>query len=256
MKLRPPASYIAVRAMRSLACALLLLVSAVSCVEQGPPGGGEGAKPATDSAVAEAAQPGAGPVPRATQLPGGLVAVLAARPDPGLAATAEPPGRATAHWGESGRNVDGKLPWRPLVHDGIHARDSGAIGILREPQSALRGLPRTISGDFIDWAAALRDGAIRLRARVSGQGQMEVLDRDILLFDTKNMPIVTFPHRTHTEWLACGNCHDWLFKAERGANDISMSEIAGGRACGLCHGKVAFPATECFRRHNGPRPKG
>jgi hypothetical protein len=71
MKLRPPASYIAVRAMRSLACALLLLVSAVSCVEQGPPGGGEGAKPATDSAVAEAAQPGAGPVPRATQLPGG-----------------------------------------------------------------------------------------------------------------------------------------------------------------------------------------
>jgi hypothetical protein len=28
-----------------------------------------------------------------------------------------------------------------LVHDGIHARDSGAIGILQESQSALRGLP-------------------------------------------------------------------------------------------------------------------
>ena len=85
---------------------------------------------------------------------------------------------------------------------------------------------------------------------------MEVLDQDILLADTKNMPVVTFPHRTHTEWLSCRNCHDWLFKAQHGANDISMSEIARGRACGLCHGKVAFPATECFRCHNGPRPKG
>jgi c(7)-type cytochrome triheme protein len=194
--------------------------------------------------------------PLAQSLPGGLEPAPAARPDPKLTIDAQPPGRATARWGSSGRDIEGDSPWRSLAYDGIHERGSDAIGLLQEPRSALRGLPRASSGNFVDWVAALRDGSIRPRARAGGQGRMEVLDQDILLADTKNMPVVTFPHRTHTEWLSCRNCHDWLFKAKHGANDISMSEIARGRACGLCHGKVAFPATECFRCHNGPRPKG
>ena len=189
-------------------------------------------------------------------LAAGLEPAPDARPDPELALAAEPPGRVTARWGSSGRDIDAKSPWRSLAHDGIHERGSDAIGVLQEPRSALRGLPRANSGDFIDWAAALRIGAIRPRARTGGQGRMEVLDLDILLADTRNMPVVTFPHRTHTEWLACRNCHNWLFRARRGANDISMTDIARGRACGLCHGKVAFPATECFRCHDGPRPTG
>jgi c(7)-type cytochrome triheme protein len=189
-------------------------------------------------------------------IPGALEPALDARADPELARDASPPGNATIRWGNTGRNVDGKSPWRSLAHDGIHDREGDAIGVLQEPRSALRGLPRGRSGNYIDWAGALKEGAIRPRARAGRQGQMEVLDLDILLADTKNMPTVTFPHRTHTEWLSCKNCHDWLFKPQKGANDISMTDIARGRACGLCHGKVAFPATDCFRCHNGPRPGG
>lgn len=194
--------------------------------------------------------------PAVTPIGAGLEAAPNVRPDPELSIDAQPPGGATARWGNSGRDVGGKSPWRSLASDGIHERGGDAIGVLQEPRLALRGLPRARSGNFIDWAAALNDGVIRPRARVGSQGQMEVLDLDILLVDTKNMPVVTFPHRTHTEWLSCKNCHDWLFKAQRGANDISMTNIARGRDCGLCHGKVAFPPTDCFRCHNGPRPQG
>jgi len=205
---------------------------------------------ATDDAIAGAGAAKAGPIP------GGLEPAPDVRPDPQLAIVAKPPGKATASWGSSGPDVGGKSPWRSLAYDGIHERGADAIGLLQEPRSALRSLPRGRSGNLIDWAAALNQGVIRPRARVGSQGQMEVLDLDIVLADTKNMPVVTFPHRTHTEWLSCKNCHDWLFKAQKGANNISMTDIARGRACGLCHGKVAFPAVDCFRCHNGPRPQG
>jgi len=210
---------------------------------------------APDEAVSNDATANPGGV-NVEPIPGALEPASDARSDPELAIGANPPGNATARWGSSGRDVDGKSPWRSLAHDGIHEREGDAIGLLQEPRSALSGLPRGRSGNYIDWAAALNGGAIRPRARAGGPGQMEVLDLDILLADTKNMPTVTFPHRTHTEWLSCKNCHDWLFKPEKGANDISMTDIARGRACGLCHGKVAFPATDCFRCHNGPRPGG
>jgi len=229
-------------AARVISAIGLALGLVVACAQQ-PPG------PAAPEATAvKPAEPVVAP------LGAGLEPAPDVRSDPELALDAEPPGQATARWGSSGRDIDAKSPWRSLAHDGIHERDGDAIGLLQEPRAALRGLPRANSGNFIDWAAALRTGAIRPRARAGGQGQMEVLDLDILMTDTKGMPVVRFPHRTHTEWLGCRNCHDWLFKAQRGANDISMREIARGRACGLCHGKVAFPLTECFRCHDGPRP--
>ncbi|MFQ5566274.1 MAG: c(7)-type cytochrome triheme domain-containing protein [Paracoccaceae bacterium] len=252
----------AVRGLPAIGLALGLAVACSQPVPDTPEATGAGA--ATDRADIATAPGTATPGETAgaatgesdAALAGGLEPAPDVQSDPALAIDAPPPGRATARWGRSGRDIDGKSPWRSLAYDGIHQRDSDAIGVLQEPRSALRGLPRANSGNFIDWAAALRDGLIRPRARTGGQGQMEVLDLDIVLADTKNMPVVTFPHRTHTEWLSCRNCHDWLFKAQLGANDISMTDIARGRACGLCHGKVAFPATECFRCHDGPRPTG
>ena len=213
-----------------------------------PPTDGTG----TPSTVPEKTDPAVAATPEPA-MPGGLEVARGTTSDPNLAAEA-PSGRATARWGERGPSTEGSSPWRGLAYDGIH--DGDAISILQEPRSALRSLPREGAGNYVDWVAALRTGAIRPRARVGGQGSMETLDQDILMTDTKNMPYVTFPHLAHTEWLSCRNCHDWLFKAQIGANDFSMTDIARGRACGLCHGKVAFPATECFRCHDGPRPGG
>lgn len=175
-------------------------------------------------------------------------------PDAELAQSALP-GKAEAYWARSGQNVDAKTPWRSIGGDGIHDRTSGIVGVLQEPRRAFRGFPRANSGNYVDWAAALREGIIKPRTQIGRGGKMEHLDRDVLMVDTKQMPIVIFPHKTHTEWLACRNCHDWLFKTEVGANDISMASIVKGRQCGVCHGRVAFPPSECFRCHSGPRPK-
>jgi c(7)-type cytochrome triheme protein len=248
-----------VRSLRLLVTVALTFGLAVACaeppVEEPVAAESSAAESGTSSAVPEETTTGSSGTLESPG-PGGFEAAPEVQSDADLAIDAEPPGVATVRWGDSRRDADGKSPWNSLAYDGIHARDSDAIGLLQEPRTALRALPRAISGNFVDWVEALRSGSIRPRARRGGQGQMEILDQDILLVDTKNMPVVTFPHRAHTEWLGCRNCHDWLFKAERGANQISMSDIARGRSCGLCHGKVAFPATECFRCHDGPRPKG
>jgi c(7)-type cytochrome triheme protein len=80
-----------------------------------------------------------------------------------------------------------------------------------------------------------------------------VLDQDILLNLKGGTPIVRFPHLQHTLWLDCSNCHDKIFKQQTGATKISMQKILQGEQCGVCHGAVAFPLTECTRCHSVPR---
>lgn len=263
------------RAFRPGLVTLVLLAAGSSCSEPAPSGPETGVAetahvapeadtgPQAGDAMAQQAEPPetvGGVLPEETTVTQpvtapGLVSVVPADPNPELALDAEAPGRATARWGK-GPEVDSASPWRSVAGDGIHERENEAIGLLQNPRSAMRELPRANSGNYVDWVAAVREGSIRPRARVGSQGAMEVLDLDVRFSDTKGMPYVTFPHAAHTEWLSCGNCHDWLFKKLSGSADISMADIARGRACGMCHGKVAFPATECFRCHNGPRPKG
>jgi c(7)-type cytochrome triheme protein len=67
------------------------------------------------------------------------------------------------------------------------------------------------------------------------------------------LPLVLFPHRPHTEWLDCNNCHDKIFVKKVDANPVNMFAILSGQYCGQCHGAVAFPLTECNRCHSVPR---
>ena len=78
-------------------------------------------------------------------------------------------------------------------------------------------------------------------------------DKDVFLNLNGGMPAVRFPHTVHNAWLDCSNCHDHLFKKERGASQISMFLILQGEQCGVCHGAVAFPLTECARCHSMKR---
>jgi c(7)-type cytochrome triheme protein len=67
------------------------------------------------------------------------------------------------------------------------------------------------------------------------------------------MPYVKFPHNSHTEWLACSNCHDKLFIPKAGANPITMEKIFRGEYCGTCHDRIAFIThTSCERCHSVP----
>jgi c(7)-type cytochrome triheme protein len=127
------------------------------------------------------------------------------------------------------------------------------MALLQQPAEALSVLPSAYQGNQVDWAAALRQGHINPRTNIYPETKVQILDLDILMEDTAGIPMVLFPHRPHTEWLDCKNCHDNIFIAKRGANNISMIDLLEGRFCGRCHGAVSFPLTQCVRCHSVPR---
>ncbi len=160
--------------------------------------------------------------------------------------------RAQLPLGQSEKN------WTPLDMDGVHDPAGPAIRQLQEPGKGLSELPAHESGNRVLWAKALDRGAINPRRAIKpSEAKVQVLDLDILMNLRGGMPIVRFPHRIHTQWLACDNCHEQLFKSQIGANKLSMYMMLQGEQCGLCHGSVAFPLTQCSFCHSVSRkPEG
>ena len=76
------------------------------------------------------------------------------------------------------------------------------------------------------------------------------MDMNIVREVKGSMPDVVYPHKQHTEWLDCSNCHTGIFIPQKGANVMSMAAILLGEKCGVCHGKVAFPVSECRLCHS------
>lgn len=142
--------------------------------------------------------------------------------------------------------------WLRLENDGVHDPKSAAIALLQQPGDALAPLPRDGAGNLVNWVQAIEEGLIAPRTNLLPETQVRVLDQDIIVSKFGSMPAVKFPHRQHTLWLDCSNCHEHLFKSQAGANRFSMSAILDGEQCGLCHGAVAFPLTECNRCHSVP----
>jgi c(7)-type cytochrome triheme protein len=144
--------------------------------------------------------------------------------------------------------------WRPLLRDGIHDRANPGLKFLQEPTEALSELPAAEQGNQVDWVKALRDGFINPRTNIYPETKIQVIDLDIIMPETAGMPAVKFPHRAHTEWLDCENCHDKIFPRKAGATPVNMYEILQGEYCGQCHGAVSFPLTQCRRCHSVPKP--
>lgn len=152
---------------------------------------------------------------------------------------------------------DGRF-WRRLVNDGLHDKAGPSASKLQEPArflSKLPGKPEEI-GNNVDWVAALHRGDIAPKDRLKSGAAPELLDLDIVMPRTAGMPMVRFPHRAHTEWLDCSNCHDRPFVKKAGANRFNMADILAGEYCGRCHGAVAFPATDCLRCHSVAHNEG
>jgi c(7)-type cytochrome triheme protein len=118
----------------------------------------------------------------------------------------------------------------PPSEDGIHDPANPGTELLQWPSEAFQDLPKTNDGNLVDWLVIVRE--------VKG-----------------SMPDVVYPHQQHTEWLDCNNCHDEIFTPEKGANQMSMAGILLGQKCGVCHGKVAFPVSDCRRCHARPKTK-
>ncbi|MBX9634298.1 MAG: hypothetical protein K2X44_04885, partial [Magnetospirillum sp.] len=139
-----------------------------------------------------------------------------------------------------------------LGEDGIHDPANPGLQFLQQPDAALRDLPQDRAGNFVNWVEALDGGYIAPRKGVKGDAIMNVINMDVLKTKTSSMPQVKFPHRQHTAWLGCNNCHPAIFLPQKDGNPITMYAILKGEFCGVCHGKVAFPVADCFHCHNTP----
>jgi c(7)-type cytochrome triheme protein len=140
---------------------------------------------------------------------------------------------------------------RPPAEDGIH--DSGNPGTLalQPPLTAFGALPKSNAGNRVDWVAALNANQVQPRWDVSNpKADPVVMDLNIVREVKGSMPDVVYPHKQHTQWLDCSNCHPAIFIPQKGANQISMAAIMLGEKCGVCHGKVAFPVSECRLCHS------
>ena len=133
--------------------------------------------------------------------------------------------------------------------DAVYDQQSSSYVTLQRAEYALSEFPAD-SRSRVNWVQAISKDLINPRASVDGSEKMQVLSLDIIMKATRGMPHVKFPHRQHTEWLDCSNCHPKPFLPKTGANDITMTSIYQGNHCGLCHDKVAFSTYTCERCHN------
>ncbi len=140
--------------------------------------------------------------------------------------------------------------WAALKEDGLHDPQNPAIEVLQEPAEALHVLAPDTAGNKVNWVTSIEDGLIEPRSSLTDKKRPRVLNSTVLMKNTLPMRFVRFPHRAHTQWMSCKNCHARIFIPEEGANPISMGRILEGKDCGVCHGAVSFPLTECDRCHN------
>jgi c(7)-type cytochrome triheme protein len=139
----------------------------------------------------------------------------------------------------------------PPPQDGIHDPENDGTHSLQPPLSAFTAFVRNNDGNRVDWVKTLGENRIQPRFdRNDPNAKPMVMDMNIVREVKGTMPDVVYPHKQHTEWLDCSNCHPAIFVPQKGANQISMASILLGQACGVCHGKVAFPVSECRRCHS------
>ena len=140
---------------------------------------------------------------------------------------------------------------RPAVESGIHDPANDMTLQLQPPDAAFATLPKSPAGNYVDWVKALDGKLIAPRwDRNDAAAAAIVMDLNIVREVKGSMPDVVYPHKQHTEWLDCSNCHPKIFVPQKGANQISMASILLGQQCGVCHGKVAFPVSECRLCHS------
>jgi len=132
----------------------------------------------------------------------------------------------------------------PRSREPGHARIAAAAHRARRHAGARGGQPRELG-------VVPRGGRITPRwDRDDAGAAAVVMDLNIVREVKGSMPDVVYPHKQHTEWLDCSNCHPQIFIPQKGANQISMASIMLGQKCGVCHGKVAFPVSECRLCHS------
>ena len=138
----------------------------------------------------------------------------------------------------------------PPAEDGIHDPANDGTHLLQAPLTAFASLPKSNDGNRVDWVKSLNESKISPRFdRNDPNATSMILDLNIVSEVKGSTPDVVFPHKQHSQWLDCSSCHPAIFVAKKGANQTSMAAIMLGQSCGVCHGTVAFPVSDCRRCH-------
>jgi len=141
-----------------------------------------------------------------------------------------------------------------LESDEVHDPEVPGLKLLQQPSLAFKPLTTSTGGNYIDWVKSKQKGQIKPLYDFRDPAKQPMpMDLNIVMEVKGSMPNVVFPHKAHTEILDCSNCHEAIFIPKKGGNPMSMAEIMLGQKCGVCHGSVAFPVTECKRCHSESR---
>ena len=115
-------------------------------------------------------------------------------------------------------------------------------------------MQRSSAGNGVNWTEGLNSGAVKPQTFLSKQPREMTFGKELQLqTGTSRITAARFPHKAHTAWLDCDNCHPDLFAIRKTETHFSMDEILKGNYCGVCHLKVAFPMNECRRCHPAMR---
>ncbi len=119
----------------------------------------------------------------------------------------------------------------------------------------LSRLPAARFGNRVDWVAAFEEKWIAPVRFLSIPPLADEVNEKKLEMDAtwSGVSPSVFPHRKHTNWLDCNDCHPGVFNIRSKTSNVRMSQLLKGEFCGQCHGSVAFPLTDCSRCH--PRMK-
>ena len=150
-------------------------------------------------------------------------------------------------------SVTGKMAGRG--DPGGAVSEAYRIGMGDHPDAlASASLPKDKFG-LIDWIALSDQKIINPKDSLkAGAPVIPPFDMNVLI-ESKGDFVndVNFPHKQHTYWLKCENCHTGIFIMAKGKNNMTMQGITKGKWCGRCHGIVSFPLTDCARCHDTPK---
>jgi len=122
----------------------------------------------------------------------------------------------------------------------------------KEKFAELASLPHERSGNRIDWSLALKEKAISPSRFLKVKPPPGMVFEKALLLEAEweRVPPAFFPHKTHTAWLECSNCHPDIFSVQKkSTKHFEMKMNIAGEFCGVCHMTVAFPMSNCKGCH-------
>lgn len=113
----------------------------------------------------------------------------------------------------------------------------------------LKDYPPARFGNRVDWMKAEQKHIVTLKDQIQGISFQRQAHQDRGRSTSRGIPDINFSHQIHADGNGCELCHPEIFGAKKGVAKYNMQEIFGGRYCGACHAKVAFPFYDCQLCH-------